>query len=44
MQMKVNFDGVVMCVSSTDDGGLVEVNTRLYCTQKGSRVFLQRAI
>ncbi len=44
MQMKINLGGVVMCVSSTDDGGLVDVNTRPYFTQKGSRVFLQRAI
>jgi hypothetical protein len=42
--MNTSLDGVVMCEISTDDGGLVDVNTRLYFTQKGSRVFLQRAI
>ena len=35
----INLDGVVMCVSSTDDRGVVDANTRLHFTQKGSRVF-----
>jgi hypothetical protein len=34
-----NLDGVVMRVSSTDDCGVVDANTCLYFTQKGSRVF-----
>ena len=28
-----------MCVSSTDDQGVVDAKTRLYFTQEGSRVF-----
>jgi hypothetical protein len=40
MHMKaINLDGVVMCVSSTGDRGVVDANTRLYFTQKGSSVF-----
>lgn len=35
----ISLDGVVMCVSSTGDGGVVDANTRLYFTQKGPRVF-----
>lgn len=35
----INLDRVVMCVSSTDDRGVVDANTRLYFTQQGSRVF-----
>jgi hypothetical protein len=35
----INLDGAVMYVSSTDDRGVVDANTRLYFTQKGSRVF-----
>ena len=35
----INLDRVVMCVSSTDDRGVVDADTRLYFTQKGSRVF-----
>jgi hypothetical protein len=35
----INLDGAVMYVSSTDDRGVVDTNTRLYFTQKGSRVF-----
>ena len=35
----INLDGLVMCVSSTDNRGVVDANTHLYFTQKGSRVF-----
>ena len=35
----INLDGMVMRVSSRDDHGVVDANTRLYFTQKGSRVF-----
>jgi hypothetical protein len=35
----INLGGVVMCVSSTDDRGVVDAETRLYFTQKESRVF-----
>jgi hypothetical protein len=35
----INLDGAVMYVSSTDDRGVVDAKTRLYFTQKGSRVF-----
>ena len=35
----INLDGAVMYVSSTDDNGVVDVKTRLYFTQKGSKVF-----
>ena len=35
----INLDGVVMCVSSTGDRGVVDANTRLYFTQKGPSVF-----
>ena len=35
----IDLDGVVMYVSSTDDGGVVDAKTRLYFPQKGSRVF-----
>jgi hypothetical protein len=35
----INLDGAVMYVSSTDDRGVVDAETRLYFTQKESRVF-----
>jgi hypothetical protein len=35
----INLDGAVMCVSSTDDRGVVDAKTRLHFAQKGSRVF-----
>ncbi len=35
----IDLDGAVMYVSSTDDRGVVDAKTRLYFTQKGSRVF-----
>lgn len=35
----INLDGVVMCVSSTADCGVVDANTRLHFTQKGASVF-----
>ena len=35
----INLDGAAMYVSSTDDRGVVDAKTRLYFTQKGSRVF-----
>ena len=35
----INLDGAVMYVSSTDDRGVVDAKTRLYFTQKESRVF-----
>jgi hypothetical protein len=39
----INLDGAVMYVSSTDDRGVVDVKTRLYFTQKESRVFARYA-
>jgi hypothetical protein len=35
----INLDGAVMYVSSTDNRGIVDAETRLYFTQKESRVF-----
>jgi hypothetical protein len=35
----INLDGVVMYVSSTDNGGVVDAKTRLFFAQKRSRVF-----
>jgi hypothetical protein len=39
----INLDGAVMYVISTDDRGVVDAKTRLYFTQKGSRVFARYA-